>query len=98
MRRLSNVSRVKPVMVGHVKMIVILQRHHIGDERIGWNLERLQEVSLLQEVGIKIRFECRLDGRNKNQFLIADVGHNKSFLNKKESITWKMAYMTTVSG
>lgn len=44
---LSHVGSVQAVVIGHVRVVVVFQGHHVGHERVGWDLERLQEVSLL---------------------------------------------------
>lgn len=46
---LSHVGGVQAVVIGHVRVVVVLQGHHVGHERVGRDLERLQEVSLLPE-------------------------------------------------
>lgn len=47
-RRLDHVCGVDVVVVGHICMVMILQSHHEGDESVRWNLEGLQQLSLLQ--------------------------------------------------
>lgn len=44
---LSHVGGVQAVVIGYVRVVVVLQGHHVGHERVGRDLERLQEVSLL---------------------------------------------------
>lgn len=46
---LDHVCSVDVVVVGHVCVVVVLQRHHEGDERVRGDLEGLQQLSLLQE-------------------------------------------------
>lgn len=47
MRGLSHVGGVQAVVIGHVRVVVVLQGHHVGHERVGRDLKRLQQVSLL---------------------------------------------------
>lgn len=42
MSRLSDISSVEAVMVGHIGMVVVLQGHHIGDKRIHGDPKGLQ--------------------------------------------------------
>lgn len=42
MSRLSDISSVEAVMVGHIGMVVVLQGHHIGDKRIHRDPKGLQ--------------------------------------------------------
>lgn len=44
---LSDVCSVEAVVIGHVGMVVVLQGHHVGDERVHRDPERLQQISLL---------------------------------------------------
>lgn len=45
---LCDIGSVQAVVVGHVGMVVVLQRHHVGDERLHGDLERLEQIPLLQ--------------------------------------------------
>lgn len=47
MRGLSHVGGVQAVVIGHVQVVVVLQGHHVGHKRVGWDLKCLQQVSLL---------------------------------------------------
>ena len=42
-----HVGGVQAVVVGHVMVVVVLQRQHEADEGVCWDPERLQEASLL---------------------------------------------------
>lgn len=44
---LGDISSVQWVVVWHVLQVVVLQRHHKGDEGLGRNIECLQQVSFL---------------------------------------------------
>lgn len=44
---LGYVCGVQAVVVSHVRMVVVLQRHHVGHKRIGRDLKRLHQVPLL---------------------------------------------------
>lgn len=44
---LCDISSVQRVVVWHVFYVVVLQCHHEGDEGLGRNIERLQQISFL---------------------------------------------------
>lgn len=46
---LDHICSMNVVVVGHVCMVMILQRHREGDERVHWYLEGLQQVTFLQQ-------------------------------------------------
>lgn len=46
---LDHVCSVDVVVVGHVCVVMVLQRHHEGDEGVRWDLEGLQQLTLLQQ-------------------------------------------------
>lgn len=45
---LDHVCSMDVVVVSHVGMVMILQSHHEGNESVRRNLERLEQVTLLQ--------------------------------------------------
>lgn len=47
MSGLYHVGSMDVVVVSHVSVVVVLQGHHEGDEGVGWDLEVLQQLSLL---------------------------------------------------
>ena len=44
---LGHVCRVEAVVIGHVGVVVVLQSHHVGDEGVGRDAERLQQIPFL---------------------------------------------------
>lgn len=47
MRGLGHVSSMKTVVVGYIRVVVILQRHHIRHKRVCRDLKSLEQVSFL---------------------------------------------------
>ena len=45
---LDHVCSMDVVVVGHVRMVMVLQSHHEGDKSIHWYLEGLQQLTLLR--------------------------------------------------
>ena len=44
---LGHVCRVEAVVIGHVGVVVVFQSHHIGDEGVSRDTERLQQIPFL---------------------------------------------------
>ena len=65
-RGLHHVGSVDVVVVGHVCVVVVLQRHHEGDEGVRWDLKRLEQVSLLKRGRDKeTRTDTHAQGTNR---------------------------------
>lgn len=47
MRGLGHISGMQAVVVGHISMVVTLQRQQVGDKRVHWDLEGLEQVPFL---------------------------------------------------
>lgn len=45
---LDHISSVDVVVVGYVRMVMILQSHHEGDESVRRDLKGLEELTFLQ--------------------------------------------------
>lgn len=49
--RLSDISSVEAVVVGHIGVVMVLQGHYVGDECVHGNPKSLQKISLLRKTG-----------------------------------------------
>lgn len=47
MSGLHHVSCVDVVVISYIGVVVVLQRHHEGDESVSWDFKGFQKVSLL---------------------------------------------------
>lgn len=45
---LGHVSSVQAVVVGHIRVVVVLQGHHVRHERVRRDLEGFQQIPLLR--------------------------------------------------
>lgn len=93
MSGLSDVCSVEAVVIGHVGMVVVLQGHHVGDERVHRDPERLQQISLLPPRQQKKNRSQKQTASFRKQFHPAVV-KGQLFL----SLTWKMANIMQLRG